>query len=141
MSEVGYSVRKIERTLNCSHRTIAKYMNGDMVSVCSSSLLSGVDKYHDQIVRALSEGKCRSVLYRELQAIGLNCGKTAAYDYFNLVAKRYNIELTPLESCSSEQKELRKKFKNISISLAKRYLIIFGLIQSLILNPNILSIC
>ena len=58
MSEVGYSVRKIERTLNCSHRTIAKYMNGDMVSVCSSSLLSGVDKYHDQIVIALSEGKC-----------------------------------------------------------------------------------
>ena len=60
------------------------------------------------------------MLYRELQAIGLNCGKTAAYDYFNLVAKRYNIELTPLESCSSEQKELRKKIqKYIYISRKK----------------------
>ena len=82
-----------------------------MISVCSSTLFSGVDKYHDQIVRSLSEGKCRSMLYRELQAIGLTCGKTAAYDYFNLVAKRYNIELTPLESCSTEQKELRKKIQ------------------------------
>ena len=79
--------------------------------MCSSTLFSGVDKYHDQIVRSLSEGKCRSMLYRELQAIGLTCGKTAAYDYFNLVAKRYNIELTPLESCSTEQKELRKKIQ------------------------------
>lgn len=60
------------------------------------------------------------MLYRELQAIGLNCGKTAAYDYFNLVAKRYNIELAPLESCSSEQKELRKKIqKYIYISRKK----------------------
>ena len=120
MSEAGYSIRKIERTLNCSHRTIAKYMSGDMISVCSSSLLSGVDKYHDQIVRALSEGKCRSVLYRELQAIGLTCGKTAAYDYFNLVAKRYDIELIPLENCSPKQKRLRKNIqKHIYISRKK----------------------
>ena len=120
MSEAGYSIRKIERTLNCSHRTIAKYMSGDMISVCSSSLLSGVDKYHDQIVRALSEGKCRSELYRELQAIGLTCGKTAAYDYFNLVAKRYDIELIPLESCSPKQKQLRKNIqKHIYISRKK----------------------
>ena len=120
MSEAGYSIRKIERTLNCSHRTIAKYMSGEMISVCSSTLFSGIDKYHDQIVRSLSEGKCRSVLYRELQAIGLTCGKTAAYEYFNLVAKRYNIELTPLESCSSEQKQLRKKIqKYIYISRKK----------------------
>ena len=88
--------------------------------MCSSTLFSGIDKYHDQIVRSLSEGKCRSVLYRELQAIGLTCGKTAAYEYFNLVAKRYNIELTPLESCSSEQKQLRKKIqKYIYISRKK----------------------
>ena len=120
MSEAGYSIRKIERTLNCSHRTIAKYMSGDMISVCSSSLFSGVDKYHDQIVRALSEGKCRSVLYRELQAIGLTCGKTAAYDYFNLVAKRYDIELIPLENCSPKQKRLRKNIqKHIYISRKK----------------------
>ena len=120
MSEAGYSIRKIERTLNCSHRTIAKYMSGDMISVCSSSLFSGVDKYHDQIVRALSEGKCRSELYRELQAIGLTCGKTAAYDYFNLVAKRYDIELIPLENCSPKQKRLRKNIqKHIYISRKK----------------------
>ena len=91
-----------------------------MISVCSSSLVSGVDKYHDQIVRALSEGKCRSELYRELQAIGLTCGKTAAYDYFNLVAKRYDIELIPLESCSPKQKQLRKNIqKHIYISRKK----------------------
>ena len=91
-----------------------------MISVCSSTLFSGVDKYHDQIVRSLSEGKCRSVLYRELQAIGLTCGKTAAYDYFNLVAKHYNIELTPLESCSPKQKQLRKSIqKYIYISRKK----------------------
>lgn len=120
LSEAGYSIRKIERTLNCSHRTIAKYMSGEMISVCSSTLFSGVDKYHDQIVRALSEGKCRSVLYRELQAIGLTCGKTAAYDYFNLVAKLYDIELIPLENCSPKQKRLRKNIqKHIYISRKK----------------------
>ena len=91
-----------------------------MISICSSTLFSGVDKYHDQIVRALSEGKCRSVLYRELQAIGLTCGKTAAYDYFNLVAKRYDIELIPLENCSPKQKRLRKNIqKHIYISRKK----------------------
>ena len=141
LHDAGYSFRKIEKELHCSRNTIHKYLNGDMISVCSSTLFSGVDKYHDQIVRSLSEGKCRSVLYRELQAIGLTCGKTAAYDYFNLVAKHCNIELTPLESCSPEQKQLRKSIQNISISPVKRYLIIFGLIKSLILNPSILSIC
>lgn len=91
-----------------------------MISVCSSTLFSGVDKYHDQIVRALSEGKRRSVLYRELQAIGLTCGKTAAYDYFNLVAKLYDIELIPLENCSPKQKQLRKNIqKHIYISRKK----------------------
>ena len=60
------------------------------------------------------------MLYRELKAIGLTCRETAAYDYFNLVAKQYNIELTPSESCSPKQKELRKSIqKNLYISRQK----------------------
>ena len=52
--------------------------------------------------------------------MGLICGKTAAYDYFNQIANIYNIELTPLEDCSSEQKQIRKNIgKNIHLSRKK----------------------
>ena len=54
---------------------------------------------------------CRSKLYKKLRTMGLICGKTAAYDYFNQVAKIYNIELTPLEDCSPKQKQMRKHIR------------------------------
>lgn len=112
LHEAGYSIRRIEKVLKCSHRTIRKYLNSDKESICSTILTSGVDNYHDVIVKSLSEGMCRSELYRKLQEIGLKCGKTAAYDYFNKIARLYNIELTPLESCTQEQKQKRKNIKN-----------------------------
>ncbi len=90
MHNAGYSLRKIEKELNCSRNTMRKYIHSDIVSICSSTLMSGVDKYHNHIVRELSAGKCRSVLYRELLAIVLTCKKTAAYDYFNRIVKLYN---------------------------------------------------
>ena len=111
LNEAGYSFRKIERELHCSRNTIKKYLNSDMHSVCTPTLSCGADKFHDHIVRSLSNGICRSALYRELQDLGLTCGKTAAYDYFNRIAELYGIELTPLESCTEEQKVLRKKIK------------------------------
>ncbi len=40
--------------------------------------------------------------------MGLTCKMTAAYDYFNRLTKQY---VTPLESCSPEQKQLRKNIK------------------------------
>lgn len=111
LHRAGYSLRKIERELHCSHHTIQKYLHGDIVSICTPTLMSGVDKYHDHIVKELSAGKCRSVLYRELLETGLTCKRTAAYDYFNRIVKLYNIELTPLESCTPEQKQLRKNIR------------------------------
>lgn len=74
-------------------------------------MTSGIDKYHDHIVKELSAGKCRSILYRELKEMGMSCKRTAAYDYFNRIVKLYNIELTPLESCTPKQKQLRKNIR------------------------------
>ncbi|SEL48592.1 Transposase, partial [Ruminococcus albus] len=111
LHDAGYSLRKIEKVLHCSRNTIQKYLHGDIISVCTPTLMSGVNKYHDHIVRELSAGKCRSVLYRELLTMGLTCKRTAAYDYFNRIIKLYNIELTPLESCTPEQKQLRKNIR------------------------------
>lgn len=104
-------MRKIEKKLHCSRRTIKKYLNSNLESICTIAHTSGVDQYHNMIVRSLSEGTCRSVLYRELQAQGLSCGRTAAYDYFNRIADLYGIELTPFESCTEEQKQKRKSIK------------------------------
>lgn len=104
MHNAGYSLRRIEKELNCSRNTIRKYIHGDIVSICSPTFMSGVDKYHNHIVRELLAGKCRSVLYRELLTMRLTCKRTAAYDYFNRIVKLYNIELTPLESCTPEQR-------------------------------------
>ena len=120
MHDAGYSLRKIEKELRCSRKTIQKYLHGDIASTCSPTLMSGVDKYHNHIVRELSAGKCRSVLYRELLTMGLTCKRTAAYDYFNRIIKLYNIELTPLERCTPEQKQLRKNIqKYVYISRKK----------------------
>ncbi|MBR4000481.1 MAG: helix-turn-helix domain-containing protein, partial [Clostridia bacterium] len=75
--EAGYSIRKISRTLKCSRDTISKYLKGDMESVCTPELTSGVDRYRDYIIKALSKGICRSNIYRDLEKQGLRCGKTA----------------------------------------------------------------
>ena len=107
LNDAGFSARKIGYTLKCSRNTVRKYLNSGKSAICAPTLSSGVDKFHNYIVEALSNGKLRSVLYRELQIKGLSCGRTAAYDYFNRVAMMYNIEITPLESCTSEQKALR----------------------------------
>ena len=107
----GYSQRKIGRELHCSRNTIKKYIHGDIISICTTTLTSGIDKYHDHIVKELSAGKCRSILYRELKEMGMSCKKTAAYDYFNRIVKLYNIELTPLESCTPKQKQLRNNIR------------------------------
>ncbi len=113
----GYSQRKIERELHCSRNTIKKYLNSDMDSVCSIQLRSCVNEFQDEVISCLSEGMCRSKLYKKLRNMGLICGKTAAYDYFNQIAKIYNIELTPLEDCSPEQKQIRKNIgKSIHLS-------------------------
>ena len=52
--------------------------------------------------------------------MGLICGKTAAYDYFNQIAEICGIELVPLEDCSPKQKQIRKNImKYIHLSRKK----------------------
>ena len=70
LHDAGYSIRKISRTLKCRSHTIRKYLNGDMKSVCTSELTSGVDRYRNYIMTALSDGICRSNIYRELEKQG-----------------------------------------------------------------------
>jgi len=111
LHEAGYSLRKIEKELHCSRRTIKTYLNGDINSVCVNQHRSCVELFHDEVVKSLSDGICRSELYKSLQSKGLTCGRTAAYEYFNRVAKQYHIELTPLEGCTPKQKQLRKDIK------------------------------
>ena len=70
MHNAGYSLRKIKKELNCSRNTIRKYIHGDIVSICSPTLMSGVNKYHNHIVRELSAGKCRRGIFYALFSQG-----------------------------------------------------------------------
>lgn len=84
--EAGYSIRKISHTLKYSRNTVSKYINGDMASICTTELTSGVDWYRDYIIKALSQGICRSNIYRELVKQCLQGGKAATCDYMNCLA-------------------------------------------------------
>ena len=123
--EAGYSIRKISRTLKYSRNTISKYLNGDMESVCTPELTSGVDRYRDYIIKALSKGICRSNLYRDLEKQGLRCGKTAAYDYMNRLAEIHGIDISLMKDATPEQKEKQKqirKYDYLSRKSVFRYL-------------------
>ena len=97
--------------LKCSRGTIKKYLNADMSAICSFKLNSDMERHRNYIIKALSNGMCRSDIYRELERNGIRVGKTAAYDYFNRIAKIYDIEIIPLEKCSVEQLTRRKEIK------------------------------
>ncbi len=125
LHEAGYSIRKISRTLKYSRNTISKYLNGDMESVCTPELTSGVDRYRDYIIKALSKGICRSNLYRDLEKQGLRCGKTAAYDYMNRLAEIHGIDVSLMKDATTEQKEKQKqirKYDYLSRKSVFRYL-------------------
>ncbi len=109
--EAGYSIRKISSTLKFSRHTVRKYINGDMASVCTPELTSGVDRYRDYIVKALGEGVCRSNIYRELVKQGLRCGKTAAYDYMNRLAEIHGIDISIMKDATPAQKEKQKQIR------------------------------
>ena len=125
LHEAGYSIRKISRTLKYSRHTISKYLNGDMESVCTPELTSGVDRYRDYIIKALSKGICRSNIYRDLEKQGLRCGKTAAYDYMNRLAEIHGIDISLMKDATPEQKEKQKqirKYDYLSRKTVFRYL-------------------
>lgn len=78
-----------------------------MLSVCTPELTSGVDRYRDYIVKTLAAGMCRINIYRELVIKGLKCGKTAAYNYMNYLAKVYHIEPSYMKDTTPEQKNIQ----------------------------------
>lgn len=123
--EAGFSIRKISRTLKYSRNTVSKYINGDMASICTTELTSGVDRYRDYIIKALSQGICRSNIYRELVKQGLQCGKTATYDYMNRLAEIHGIDVSIMKDATTAQKERQKqirKYDYLSRKAVFRYL-------------------
>lgn len=109
MFQAGFSFRYISKKLKCSRHTIKKYLNANKDAACSPVLISGIDYYRDYIVKALSQGMCRSNLYRELEKQGLHCGKTAAYDYMRHLSEIYDIEVSIGKDRTPYQNEKRNK--------------------------------
>ena len=50
LHEAGYSMRGISRKLKCSRNTVIKYLNGEMENICTTTLLSGVDRYRIELI-------------------------------------------------------------------------------------------
>lgn len=123
--EAGYSIRKISRPLKYTRKTIRKYLSGDMESVCTRELTSGMNHYRDYIIKELSYGTCRSNIYRKLVKQDLRCGKTATYNYMNRLADIHGIHISIMKDTTASQKEKQKpigKYDYLSRKTVFRYL-------------------
>lgn len=104
----GYSVRKITKILRCSHHTVTKYTHGDFESLCRTEFRSGMDRYHDDIIKSLESGVSRKDIYDSVCAKGYKGKRTAAYDYMNKLIKRHHIEVSVYRSILSEAVEKKR---------------------------------
>lgn len=105
----GYSKREIARKLHCGRDTVTKYEQGDFDPLCKKEYRSKIDQYHDMIVKLLSAGVSRMDVYLQLKTLGCPIKRTAAYDYMNKIAQRYQIDISIYKSTSSEAVQTRKK--------------------------------
>ena len=61
----GLSNRKIAKMLRVGRSNVAKFIGGDFEALCRKPLRSGMNDYHDYIVKSLKAGMCRTDIYKE----------------------------------------------------------------------------
>jgi len=108
LHEAGYSNRSIAKLLRVSRQTVIKYVNGDFESLCQKTLRSGMDAYHDYIVKSLVAGISRKDIYNYVVAMGFKGKQTGAYDYMNKLIAHYGLEISIYKSTSAEAIQKRK---------------------------------
>jgi len=107
----GFSNRKIAKLLRISRPTVIKYINGDFEALCRKTLRSGMDTYHDYIVKSLKAGMSRKDIYKNVVAMGFEGKQTGAYDYMNKLITHYGIEISIYRSTSADAIQRRRKIQ------------------------------
>jgi len=127
----GFSKRKIARMLGVSRQTVIKYVGGDYQSLCQKKLRSGMDAYHDYIVKALKAGMSRIDVYENVVAKGFKGKRTSAYDYMNKLVTHYGLEISMYKSSSEEAIQKRKSIERFD------YITRAGLFKFLWMNSEL----
>lgn len=110
-ADAGYSKRQIAGILHCSRNTVTKYLTGEYDCLCRRNYRSGMDSFHDYIIKELSSGISRADVYRSLIKKGYKGKCTAAYDYMNYLIKELHIEISLYRSSSAEATQEKKKLQ------------------------------
>ena len=107
----GLSNRKIAKLLGTNRTTVAKYVGGDFEALCRKTLRSGMDAFHDYIVKSLNAGVSRKDIYNSVVAMGFEGKQTGAYDYMNKLIAHYGIEISIYKSTSADAVQRRKRIE------------------------------
>lgn len=110
-TDAGYSRRAISKILHCSRNTVTRYLEGDYESLCRKNFYSGIDEFYDYIIKKLSSGMSRKNVYKKLIQKGYRGGQTAAYDYMNKIAERFQINVALYRNSSAEAIQKKKKLQ------------------------------
>jgi predicted transcriptional regulator len=105
----GFSKRKIARLLRVSRPTVYKYIDGDFEALCRRQIRSGMDTYHDYIVKSLKAGFSRKDVYKSVVAMGFKGKISGAYEYMNKLIAYYGIEISVYWSTSADAIQRRKQ--------------------------------
>jgi len=97
-SAAGFSIRSIAKMLRVSRQTVSKYVNGDFEALCRKTFRSGMDAYHDYIVKSLKSGMSRKDIYDNVVASGFEGKQSGAYDYMNKLVAHYGIDVSIYKS-------------------------------------------
>ena len=108
----GYSNRQIAKHLGISRSTVPKYIHGEFEALCQKKLRSGMDAYHDYIVKSLKAGISRKDTYNSVVAMGFKGKQTSAYVYMNKLIAHYGIEISIYKSTSADEIQRRKDIQN-----------------------------
>ena len=108
LRSAGYSYRKIAKALGISRCKVSDFIHGEFESLCQVKFRSGMDMFHDYIVKSLQAGMCRTDVYNCCVMRGYQGKRNAAYDYMNKLIRHYNIEASVYKSASEETVRKRK---------------------------------
>ena len=131
LHSAGYSNRGIAKLLHIGRPTVVKYANGDFEALCRKTLRSGMDAYHDYIVKSLKAGMSRKGIYSKVIGMGFQGKITGACDYMNKLSSYYSIDVSLYRRTSAETIQRRKNLQKYD------YLTRAELFKSLWMNQEI----
>ena len=128
---VGYSNTQIAKLLRISRNNVPKYIYGEFEALCQKKLRSGMDVYHDYIVKSLKAGISRKDTYNSVVAMGFKGKLTSAYVYMNKLIDHYGMEISIYKSTSAAALQRKKDIQKYD------YLTRADLFRSLWMNHEI----